>query len=768
MSKRARRILFTIAVCFFAGLVVATVFFGKGRQPRPGANNTAGQSAQQVAQPASPSAASATAPAGTTATGPDANANNAAASTSPSSQPLVTTAPDASAMAGLRAVAPGNDITPRDRPPTALGSLDPRKARLHVQLSRFGAGIERIEFSNLWLTAIAHREAARYLREIGETGAFDVSRMPQSQRYVLATRTPSKTFDNATQSWLYSSVPVMATRWLIINGAMVDMVSDEAWSETASGVFQSRIEDADGKAIAIATRAYSLDADFGIALKQSVRNLTDAPMNVLWQQYGPVDLPEDLSGYIPIRRLHFGYLPDPAGRPELVLPDDNVIERSAAIKQFTRSIAEPDPAKSLEVRTLWPNAESRSAGWGLSWFGTTNRYFGLAVHPPLAGDRPAAFSIADTVAEVEVGASNVGTPNETLFTTLRSPTVNVQPGVEHAFDLAIYAGPLDRHVLDAAPYDALSMGGMIIYSMGSCCSFLTFQWLAHILLWFVGFLHDFVFFDWGLAIIGLVIVVRALLHPLTKRSQINMMRFGKQMQALKPEIDKLQKKFGTEPKRMQQEQMRLMREHGVNPLQMLGCLPMFLQMPIWIALWATLYLAFDIRHQPAFYGVFQLFGSWQFLADLSSPDAFISLGKGFNIPLVGWHVNSINLLPILMGVVFFVQQKYMTPPTTGNMTPEQIQQQKIMKWMTVVLFPLMMYKSPSGLTLYIMTSSLIGIMESRYVRKHIDQLDLTPAGIAAEKAKKPKDKLARAWASRLETMKEKQREAQAKNFKKRK
>ena len=329
----------------------------------------------------------------------------------------------------------------------------------------------------------------------------------------------------------------------------------------------------------------------------------------------------------------------------------------------------------------------------MSWFATTNRYFGLAVHPMFIGDKPAAFALAGSIADVEVGASNVGFPNETLFTTLRSPAVSVAPGAEHAFDVGVYAGPLDRHILNEEPYSLLSMNGMIIYSMSGCCTFLTFQWLAHLLLWFLGFLHNYVFFDWGLAIIGLVMVVRALLHPLTKKSQINMMRFGKQMQALKPEIDKLKKKFGSDAKRMQQEQMRLMREHGINPLQMLGCLPMFLQMPIWIALWATLYLAFDIWHQPAFYGIFQVFGNWPFLSDLSGPDAFIPLGAGFNIPLVGWHVNSINLLPILMGVMFFIQQKYMTPPSSASMTPEQAQQQKIMKWMMVLLFPLMMYKA---------------------------------------------------------------------------
>jgi membrane protein insertase Oxa1/YidC/SpoIIIJ len=194
-------------------------------------------------------------------------------------------------------------------------------------------------------------------------------------------------------------------------------------------------------------------------------------------------------------------------------------------------------------------------------------------------------------------------------------------------------------------------------------------------------------------------------------------------------------------------------------------------MPIWIALWAMLYLAWDIHQQPAFYGVFQLLGNWPFLADLSSQDNFIPLGAGFAIPLVGWHVSAINLLPLLMGLVFFVQQKYMTPPQGPNVTPEMKQQQAIMKWMLVLMMPLIMYKAPSGLTLYIMTSSIIGILESRYVRRHIEQLDLAPA-TASNRASKPKGAIGRAWAERLEALKQRQaqrsQEQQQRSFKKRK
>jgi YidC/Oxa1 family membrane protein insertase len=275
-------------------------------------------------------------------------------------------------------------------------------------------------------------------------------------------------------------------------------------------------------------------------------------------------------------------------------------------------------------------------------------------------------------------------------------------------------------------------------------------------------------FDWGFAIIFLVLIVRTILHPITKKSQINMQRFGKVMQQLKPEIEKLKKKYPDDPKRVQKEQMALMQKYGVNPFQMLGCLPMFLQMPIWVALYALLYFMFDIRQEPAFFGIFQMIGEWPFLADLSSADHFF--GR-FLEPkqFLFWNITGINILPILMGGIFFVQQKYMSPQSMAT-SPEQETQQKIMRIMMVVLFPLMLYSAPSGLTLYILTSSSIGILESRHIRKHIDSIPIEPKPVSQQvgQKRKPKDKQGRAWADAMDARRKKvQNKAKKRSFKKR-
>ena len=205
-------------------------------------------------------------------------------------------------------------------------------------------------------------------------------------------------------------------------------------------------------------------------------------------------------------------------------------------------------------------------------------------------------------------------------------------------------------------------------------------------------------------------------------------------------------------------------------------LPTFLQMPVWIALYAVLFFAFELRQQSAFFGVFQMFGDWQFLGDLSRPDHFFFFSTPVDIFIT--KLTGINVLPLLMGGMFYLQQKYMSPPPSPSSTPEQLQQQKMMKIMMVVLFPVMLYQAPSGLTLYILTSSSIGILEGRRIRRHVDLMDApTPTGSTKKvqntrqgKKQKPKDASGRFFANKMEEARKKQalkRRGPDKQFKKR-
>jgi YidC/Oxa1 family membrane protein insertase len=173
-------------------------------------------------------------------------------------------------------------------------------------------------------------------------------------------------------------------------------------------------------------------------------------------------------------------------------------------------------------------------------------------------------------------------------------------------------------------------------------------------------------------------------------------------------MERLKKKYGDDKEAIAKAQMELYKEMGFTPV--LGCLPMFLQMPIFISLWQALQSTFELRHAPFLWGM-----TW--IKDLSQPDRLISFGH--SIPLVfGMHIDAINVLPVLVAVVSWLNMKYTPRPPAA--TPEAEQQQKMMQWMTLV-FPLMFYGFPSGLNLYYLTSTSLGIWEGKRIRQHIKE-----------------------------------------------
>ncbi|MFZ9913708.1 MAG: membrane protein insertase YidC [Phycisphaerales bacterium] len=619
--------------------------------------------------------------------------------------------------------------------PTPIGSLDPAEAPFLVTFAPNAAGIREIVFSDFW-TKTADANAARKARASG--GELP----PDSARYVLAT----------TRDLQGYAVPVLGALRLVLDGERVSLFGT-SWAEASPGVFVTEIADASGAAVLRVERAFRPNAasQYGIDLLQRVTNLSAEPRTVQFAHYGPAEPAYDPSAPMDVRRFHFGYLFPPERDPSRanVTANGQMFDRSTISSQIAEG-----------QFTLWPNDDARAGKYELSWFGVTDRYFTLAVHAPYAPPgQPSRVMTAFT--EVRGASNAIAFPNETVFTELWSSDTPIAAGATAAFDIGVYAGPLKPKVLDGTePYKSLNLGDIIVYVMSGCCSWCTFAWLADGMLWFLAFLHDYVVFDWAVAIIVLVVLVRAALHRFQKKSQIAMQRFSRSMQAIKPELDALQKRYKDDPRRFQQEQMRLFKEKGISPAGCVGgLLPTFAQMPIWFALYAMLFFSFDLWQQPAFYGVFQSFGSWSFLADLSAPDNFFVFSEPVNLFL--FKMRSINLLPILMAVVFWIQQQYMSPPMP-NATEEQLAQQKMMKWMMVIMFPLMTYVVPSGLTLYILTSTCIGIVESRMIRRQVDAMDLTAP---AAQPKKKQDLLGRLYERALADAESRRKTKDAKKYK---
>ncbi len=633
---------------------------------------------------------------------------------------------------------------------SSLGSTDPDGAfAFEIQFTPYGAGVESITLADHF-ESVAQREHYTVQR----TRAYK----PDPTRDVTITV--------ASLAAVGLDIPVADT------APFFDLRSAGEgrtfWEEMEPGRFRALIVDENDEPVLRIDKTYRVDSDsYELVIEQTATNLTDRELPIRWYQYGPVDLPQDRTGYGgDKRRLRFGYLLDPARDPsqQWVESDENLRNRSDIVKQAAAEYERQRQAGASFPRyetLVWPTDEAANNNWTLSWTAFVNRYFAFAVHPPINLE---AFQAGDpvdkdfgNVAEVYAVVLGYQSPDETVILQFNSPLKRVPAGGSVDLSVGAYAGPIWRKTLGDRPtYEALNLDELIVFNFGGPCAFCTFQWLAQFLLAILGFLHDHVFFDWAIAIMFLVVVVRGVLHPVTKRSQISMLRFGKKMQNLAPKQKKLQEKYRDDPQKMREEMTKLMREEGVNPAQALGCLPMFLQTPIWIALYAMLYFTFDLRHEPAFFGVVQAItgGNWQFLADLSAPDSFIPLGTGFSIPLISGlmgPITSFNILPLVLGVVFFIQQKYLSPPPSASMTPEQQQQQKIMKVMLVVMFPVFIYNAPSGLAIYFITNSSLGILESRYIRSHVDKEDIEEGPTV--KRKKRSGFMARLQAAAEETQK---------------
>jgi YidC/Oxa1 family membrane protein insertase len=709
-KNKALRLIVPLIVAAAAALFVIGTFFGPNPQQRQ--NQQAQQQAEET-QPVDEDARPEAPPAGEprqlaqplegagpgAADDPPAGANEPPPEeeTLPGEEPTELDADEQAAPAGAQQyrVRPLYD----GEPFTTMGSSDPDSGyEMSFEVSRYGAGIRELVLSDFWKTVDEQERYALVAEQTleGTTGKFGLT--PMAVTWVK--------IDDAPFVSLYSRPdPGNPDNNLI-----------DIWHEIEPGRYEALIVDENDEPVLRIERRYFVEpSTYEVDLQQTLENLTDRRLRVEFYQYGPGDLTLGTGVYGgDNRRIRFGYLLKPNLDPAQlhVRADEFLLQR--------RDLVSSDE-KRLE--RLWPNPQAQQNDFALSYAAMTNRYFGLAVYDPVS-DQPGmagAERVFDIVQSVYPQVLYIDKDNNAMALELHLQPQELAPGASETLSMSIFAGPLDPELLDDPPYSLVGLDKLIVYRFG--CAWCTFQWLAHVLLWFLGLLHDYVLFDWALAIMALVAVVRGLLHPLTKKAQINMSMFGKQMQSLKPKMDKVKEKYADDPKRQQLETQKLMREQGVNPANMLGCLPMFLQMPIWIALYAMLFYAIELRQQPAFFGIFQQFGGWEFMADLSLPDRFIQFNWSFTIPLMG-EISSLNILPLLMGLIFFFQQKYLTPTSTAALSKEQETQQKIMKVMMVVLFPLFLYNAPSGLTLYILTSSSVSILESRYIRSHINELDV--------------------------------------------
>ncbi len=262
------------------------------------------------------------------------------------------------------------------------------------------------------------------------------------------------------------------------------------------------------------------------------------------------------------------------------------------------------------------------------------------------------------------------TSNGYGFIGVRYPITTVAPNTSETLDATLWVGP---KLQDQMAQTATNLDLTIDYG---------FLWiLAKPLHWLLSAIHSLVG-NWGFAIIILTFIVRGLMYPLTKAQYTSMAK----MRMLQPKLQEMKERCGDDRQRMSQEMMELYRKEKVNPLG--GCLPLLLQMPIFIALYWTLMESVELRHAP--------FILW--IHDLSAPDPYY-------------------VLPLLMGASMYLIQK-MSPSTITDPM-----QQKIMNIMPV-MFTVFFLWFPSGLVLYWLVSNIVTLIQQSLIYRSLEKKGL--------------------------------------------
>lgn len=608
--------------------------------------------------------------------------------TQPTTRPGIAAAATQPGLAGVEATtqpAGGAVVTPNltvlsqpdGRPAGDIGSVKPNDAQyvMGVTFNKRGAGIDAVTLNQF----TAHVDSdARYVFQQPYPTFADASRPLASQLLKLTVEgEPTRTIDLSLHDW----------------------ASGER--TTGSAEFFVDLADTTGRPLIRVLKKYrlaTLDESRGKAggyelfVELRFENRSGKPVSVSQAFNGPVMPPRELDRGSD-RNIVGGYLYEGA-----------IKIRHDYIESFGGSTVAID-------YTAGKNKEP------VLWAGTCSVYFNAILRLDPIATAAGTPLTPEYVGKIEgrvLDAENPNSHERHVVTRFETTAVSLAVGESKSLPMRLFVGPRQRSLLNNEYLSALPLAydQTLVLTSGPC-GFCTFQWLVNILVWMLGVFH-FIVRDWGVAIILLVLLVRTLLHPITKKSQVNMMAMSK----FGPELERIKTKYKDNPQEQQRAMMQFYKQHGATPV--LGCLPMLLQMPIWIALFSALQSTFELRQAP-----FLEFGgiNLTWIKDLAQPDHLIKFDQTYTFFFI--VVSGLNILPFLLAVVFFLQHKFTPKPPA--MTPEQEQQQKIMQWMTL-LFPLMLYGGPSGLNLYILASTTFGIIESKIIRDHIKQRE------AAEKA----------------------------------
>ena len=312
----------------------------------------------------------------------------------------------------------------------------------------------------------------------------------------------------------------------------------------------------------------------------------------------------------------------------------------------------------------------------IQWLGVSNQFFSTNI-------------FLEKPYNTKIWADNYddGSKEGRAIAALGLPNVTLNPGDSKSWNYEIFLGPKDYQTLKVMEGERSKIVGFDRMPI--------FGWIAQpfavLLSLLMNWLHGF-FGNYGWSIISITIIMRLVIWPVTAKGT----RAMKKMSKLAPMMQEIKEKYKDNPQKMQQETMSLYRDYGVNPVG--GCLPLLLQMPIFIGYFAMLRAAVELRHEPWL--------GW--VTDLSLPDTVMHIA-GFPI----------NILPLLMGITMMLQMR-MTPQSAG---PNQ-KQMKIIMTIMPIFITVICYNFASALALYWTAGNIFSIGQTWVTQKFGKEVEL--------------------------------------------
>lgn len=406
----------------------------------------------------------------------------------------------------------------------------------------------------------------------------------------------------------------------------------------------------------VLTRTLTLEDGYQVRIREEILNTSETPL--------------PLSGH----GLQSGFMENLPGEKDDRTPllGVDTLTGSEAVKYWAGDFSKWFPLTDRSIqRQAVPGPKHPPVH--VDWVAVKNKYFTQILTPENAAVRCDVLAArgAPVSSTFMMLFPKVDHPFARVAAALVMPDYELSPGQTLVQNTTWYVGPKVYSELKAnGPHqeDILQLGfwrpiGILILK---------------IMVWIQAHVWPY---SYGLAIILLTFLIRVVFWPLNHKSMVS----TRHMQEVQPLIAALKEKYKGDPQRQQQEMMALYKEHKINPMG--GCLPMLIQIPVFFALFVVLRGAIELR-----------FSSFLWISDLSTPENLFQ--DVLPIPL--------NILPIFMGVTMWIQQK---------LTPSGDAQQQRMMMMMPVIFTVMFYSFPSGLSLYWSINQVLMIVQLAWMRK---------------------------------------------------